>query len=241
MSTETIKEQKEIYSNVDNSVQVIVQNESNINDSIHTDNLHNNDSKVLALLGQETGSSYSFKGLMRKLNLHQQSLTRALHRLEYSGLVEKSSVGYKLSKNLEVPQIKNDSESISNFKLRKKNIRLLQTYIPININLLEIINSLIGKWFDNFRWSNLIKLDTRYILQWISEDNLFYINLSIASDYIIIETDAISDYEKVQAMYCSYKILYQISKSFQNKLRMTDICMSQHIMNQTTNTTNINN
>ncbi|MGI0037457.1 MAG: MarR family transcriptional regulator, partial [Nitrososphaera sp.] len=55
---------------------------------------HNNDNKVLELLN-EAGSNYSFKGLMRKLNLHQQSLSRALRRLEELGLVERTSFGYK--------------------------------------------------------------------------------------------------------------------------------------------------
>ena len=58
---------------------------------------HNNDSKILSLLNQQTGSYYSFKGLMRKLNLHQQSLTRALGRLEHLGLIRRSEHGYKLT------------------------------------------------------------------------------------------------------------------------------------------------
>jgi DNA-binding HxlR family transcriptional regulator len=63
------------------------------------DVLHLNDSKILLLMGQEIRSNYSFKGLIRKLNLHQQSLTRALIRLEDMKLVEKSSIGYKLTEN----------------------------------------------------------------------------------------------------------------------------------------------
>ena len=63
------------------------------------DVLHLNDSKILLLMGQEVRSNYSFKGLIRKLNLHQQSLTRALIRLEDMKLVEKSSIGYKLTEN----------------------------------------------------------------------------------------------------------------------------------------------
>src|ERR671925_1209431 len=66
-------------------------------DSLSATDFHNNDNKILALLN-EAGSNYSFKGLMRKLNLHQQSLSRALHRLEEMELVEKSPVGYRLTK-----------------------------------------------------------------------------------------------------------------------------------------------
>src|SRR5947208_17018268 len=62
---------------------------------------HTNDNKILSLLNQHSGSYFSFKGLMRKLNLHQQSLTRALNRLEEVGLIQRSINGYKLSKNEE--------------------------------------------------------------------------------------------------------------------------------------------
>ena len=83
------KEQKEYGNNV------------RIEDSLHIidDGLHINDSKILSLMAQETRSNYSFKGLIRKLNLHQQSLTRALIRLEDLKLIEKSNIGYKLTKN----------------------------------------------------------------------------------------------------------------------------------------------
>src|SRR5919109_4680000 len=66
-------------------------------DSLSATDFHNNDNKILALLNED-GSDYSFKGLMRKLSLHQQSLSRALRRLEEMELVEKSPVGYRLSK-----------------------------------------------------------------------------------------------------------------------------------------------
>src|SRR5919112_3353946 len=82
------------------AAQILVEEEEeedNSQDSISATDFHNNDNKILAVLN-EAGSNYSFKGLMRKLNLHQQSLSRALHRLEEMELVEKSPVGYRLSK-----------------------------------------------------------------------------------------------------------------------------------------------
>ena len=79
------------------AAQILVEEDDNSQDPISATDFHNNDNKILALLN-EAGSNYSFKGLMRKLNLHQQSLSRALHRLEEMELVEKSPVGYQLSK-----------------------------------------------------------------------------------------------------------------------------------------------
>jgi DNA-binding HxlR family transcriptional regulator len=90
------------------SKQILIQKEQtdhdnniSIDDSLHLidDALHANDSKILLLMAQDTRSNYSFKGLIRKLNLHQQSLSRALIRLEDMKLIEKSNIGYRLTKN----------------------------------------------------------------------------------------------------------------------------------------------
>lgn len=199
------------------------------------DVLHLNDSKVLLLMGQEVRSNYSFKGLIRKLNLHQQSLTRALIRLEDMKLVEKSSIGYKLtengeslirlllsSKNRAYKLVSNNSILEKKKEKEKRNgyIQLLQTYISVDIKPEEILYGLIGKWFNNLRWVGMIESEAGgYMLQWINDDHYgFQINLRLISDYLIIETNAASDKEKIEAMIGSYRIFEQISKILRNKL-----------------------
>lgn len=172
---------------------------------------HNNDNKVLSVLN-ESGSNYSFKGLMRKLNLHQQSLSRALHRLEEMGLVEKSPVGYRLSKGGE--------SAISRVGLHspkgREYMQLLQSYIPLNVRAVEIVRQLVGRWFKNLRWMGMIESGTGYTLQWSSDDGSFQINLRMISDYIVIETNASTEKEKVDAMVGSYAIYEQITKAMQS-------------------------
>lgn len=199
------------------------------------DVLHLNDSKILLLMGQEVRSNYSFKGLIRKLNLHQQSLTRALIRLEDMKLVEKSSIGYKLtengeslirlllsSKNRAYKLVSNNSILEKKKEKEKRNgyIQLLQTYISVDIKPEEILYGLIGKWFNNLRWVGMIESEAGgYMLQWINDDHYgFQINLILISDYLIIETNAASDKEKIEAMIGSYRIFEQISKILRNKL-----------------------
>ena len=176
---------------------------------------HNNDNKILAVLN-EAGSNYSFKGLMRKLNLHQQSLSRALRRLEEMGIVEKSPVGYRLANTTASATI---AKGLPSPKGREY-IQLLQTYIPASVRPIEIVRMLIGKWFKNLRWLGMIESGTGYTLQWASDDGLFQINLRMISDYVIIETNASTEKEKVQAMVGSYAIYEQITKAMQNKLGM---------------------
>jgi DNA-binding Lrp family transcriptional regulator len=190
------------------TAQILVEEEA-----LSAADFHNNDNKILSVLN-EAGSNYSFKGLMRKLNLHQQSLSRALHRLEEMGFVERSPVGYRLSKASE--------SSISKIDLRRPKgreyMQLLQTYIPLNIRAAEIMRQLVGRWFKNLRWLGMIESGTGYTLQWSSDDGSFQINLRLISDYIVIETNASTEKEKVEAMVGSYAIYEQITKAMQSKL-----------------------
>ena len=200
------------------AAQILVEEDDNSQDPISATDFHNNDNKILALLN-EAGSNYSFKGLMRKLNLHQQSLSRALHRLEEMELVEKSPVGYQLSKA--------GASAMSRIELLEQQqhkpkgreyMQLLQTYIPLNVKAPEVMRPLIGRWFKNLRWIGMIRSDTGYTLQWTSDDGSFQINLRLIADYIVIETNAFTEKEKVQAMVGSYTIYEQITRAMQSRL-----------------------
>ena len=175
---------------------------------------HNNDNKILSLLNQHTGSYFSFKGLMRKLNLHQQSLTRALNRLEEIGLIQRSVNGYKLNKREQKCAI-----SVPDKRKRSEYKQLLQTYIPTGIQTEEIVRALNGRWFSRIRWIGLMESEIGYMLQWINEDNTFQINVRIIWDHIIIETNAVSDEDKIEAMVGSCKIFEQITKLLQTRLQ----------------------
>jgi DNA-binding transcriptional ArsR family regulator len=220
------------------------ENSNNIDDNnrnlLSINDFHNNDTKILSFLNQETGANYSFKGLLRKLNLHQQSLTRALSRLEQTGLIEKSSLGYKLSKNGESIMTLSTKSNLEKRggvleeeeEGRKKSgyVQLLQTYVPIDIKSDEIVHALIGKWFNNLRWIGMIESETgEYMLQWINDNNTFQIILRVISKYLIIETNANSDKEKVEAMIGSYRIFEQITKILRIKLDGSGI--TAHILN----------
>jgi predicted transcriptional regulator len=172
----------------------------------------NNDTKILSLLNQYTGSYYSFKGLMRKLSLHQQSLARALNRLEQLGLIQRSSNGYKMIKN---EQTNAKRMAIPDKRKRGEYKQLLQSYIPTGIKTEEIVRALNGRWFSRIRWIGLVESEIGYMLQWINEDDTFQINLRIICDHLIIETNAISDEDKIEAMVGSCKIFEQITKLLQ--------------------------
>src|SRR3712207_412436 len=81
----------------------------------------------------------------------------------------------------------------------------------------EVMRHLIGRWFKNLRWIGMIRSDTGYTLQWISDDGSFQINLRLIAEYIVIETNASTEKEKVQAMVGSYAIYEHITRVMQSR------------------------
>lgn len=202
------------------------------------DVLRNNDTKILKLLDQKPGSNYSFNGFIRKLDLHQQSLTRALKRLEDLRLIEKSQIGYRLTTNGEsLMTFLTTKNSTNNYarsrdhvpdrEREKRNcyIQLLQTRISVDVKPEEILSKLVGKWFNNLRWVGLVESEGGgYTLQWVSDDsNSFQIILRVISKYLTVETNASTDKEKIEAMIGSYRIFEEITKILRNKLENTSI------------------
>ena len=191
------------------------------NSGISLDDFQENDKKVLSVLNQDNevaDNQYTFNGLARKLGMHQQSLARSLHRLETSGLVEKSQTGYKLSKSLRsilVQKSRLDLEQLAK-KISKHNasfIQVLQLYIPSSIEVKEIVSKLVGKWFGNLRWMGLVEGDGGYVLQWT--DGNSQINLKIVSRYAIVESNAVGEKDRAEAMISAYRIFEQITKVLQ--------------------------
>jgi predicted transcriptional regulator len=177
--------------------------------------IHNNDTKILSLLN-EAGSNYSFKGIMRKLDMHQQSLSRALHRLEEMGLVVKSDGGYSLGHGGEFIASQASSQVQ---QVRREFVQLLQSYIPVtSIRPQEVAQNLVGRWFKSLRWLGMVADSAGYSLQWSSAEGTYQVNLRIISDYIVIETNALSEKDKVDAMTGSYAIFEHIAKLLQNRV-----------------------
>lgn len=201
-------------------VQIVLGDDS----PVTLDDFQENDKKVLSVLNQDTelaDNQYTFNGLARKLGMHQQSLSRSLHRLESSGLVEKGGAGYRLSKNLRTILVKKsrlDLEGLSR-KISRQHLQfsqLVQTYLPSNVSVEEIVAKLVGKWFGNMRWLGLVEGDGGRILQWAAGDK-YQVNLKIISRYAIVESDASSDKDKAEAMVSACRILEQMTKVIRSK------------------------
>jgi DNA-binding Lrp family transcriptional regulator len=186
---------------------------------ILTEELHGNDKKILSLLGKEDASHYSFSGMKRKLNVHQQSLARALARLEDLGFIEKTSVGYRLNKNVENIEISTDDvRETTSIIPRNVTSLLLHARIPVRIDIQKILVGLRGKWFDKYRFLGSKSISNGYVVRWLEEDGSFELILTVVGNYCIIDTNAPSEDLKLNAMLGASRLIKEITKIVQQRL-----------------------
>jgi DNA-binding transcriptional ArsR family regulator len=177
------------------------QSEENSNPQYFDSEVRPNDYRVLDVLG-ETKSEYSFSGIMRKLGMHQETLSRSLHRLHELGIVDKSELGYKIS---------NKMQGLPKNTTKQAYLPILLSYLPPRIGAEKIISEIAGKWFKNMRWIGMSEDNGQKNLQWIKQNGLFYINLKVLPNYIVIETNANNDHDKADAISGAYRIVQKIT------------------------------
>ena len=121
------------------------------------------DNDVLALLREEDLVTFSFDGLKRRLGLHPETLSRILFRLEQEGIVEKKPEGYRvtsrISEFLRIPAYDGESR-----------VPLLQTFLPSDVSVPQLVSDLRGRWFGFLRWLGLSDNGGSVTLKWITED-----------------------------------------------------------------------
>lgn len=197
------------------AVQILIPKHLNFMRSlISTEDLHTNDKKILSLLSLDETSQYSFTGIKRKLNVHQQSLTRALTRLEDLGFIEKSLAGYKLKNSADTSQIydANVRHISSVIKNDGMVFQLLHARIPVLVDIEKIFQGLRGKWFDKNRFIGSTKIDNGYVLKWLNEKGPFELIVTLIGNYCLVDTNADSEDFKLEAMFGATRIIKEITK-----------------------------
>lgn len=186
-----------------------------------TTELHNNDLKILSFLQQDGGSyQYTFNGLARKLEIHQQSLARSLHRLIDLRLVEKSSDGYRLTKRDGTKSIEDtvhSEKSPINNSGKKPYTQLVHAYLPTVLISEAMVHNLIGRRFGNLRWVGLVDDGSGYSLQWTGNDSSFQVVVNVTSRYLTIDTNADSDKDRVEATVGACRIFERIMTMIREK------------------------
>ena len=164
------------------------------------------DTDVLNLISQEALTRFTFDGLKRRLGLHPETLSRILSRLEQEGIVEKGPGGYKVTSKID--QFPTLRSSISD----ESRMSLLQTLVPTNVSVDQLVLNLKGKWFGLLRWLGSTEGEEGITLKWITEDGGIQVNANILEPALTIEAKFLRDKDLNMALKASYQLMVYIGK-----------------------------
>lgn len=168
--------------------------------------LSERDADVLNLIRQEALTRFSFDGLKRRLGLHPETLSRILSRLEQEGIVEKGPEGYKVTSKID------EFQSLHSAIGDESRMSLLQTLVPTNVSVEQLILSLRGKWFGLLRWLGCTEGEDGITLKWTTEDGGIQVNVNILEPALTIDAKFLRDKDLNMALKASYQLMVYIGK-----------------------------
>jgi len=131
-------------------------------------------------------SSFSFSGIKRQLDKHQQKITKAVNRLLSKNLICKNSFGYSISSKgtailSEIIKLQNAVD------MQQSTNEFLQQRITFNekIPLDDITSLLVGKWFGSFRYISHTE-GKDLVIRWQLVDSRASATLHVYSDEAIL-------------------------------------------------------
>ena len=123
-------------------------------DESEESNLTPRDTGVLQTVMEEGLTVFTFDGLKRLTGLHQEKLSRIIDRLEEEGLLEKVDEGYRITGR--------GNETIPRpLSTALQPIPIVQSLLPRDVDLQQIISGLKGRWFADSDGSDTAKTTTQ--------------------------------------------------------------------------------
>jgi DNA-binding transcriptional ArsR family regulator len=179
-------------------------------DEIHEFPFSERDTNVLDVIEEENLASFAFEGLKRRLGIHPETLSRVLYRLEDQGIVEKGVEGYKVTSKAK------ELLKLHSFSTSAPIMHLLQTLLPPNISIQQVVTNLKGKWFGVLRWLGYSKNNESITLKWITEDGGTIIAANFQQGQLGINAKMLWEKNLNVALQASYQLMGYIAKLLPN-------------------------
>ena len=167
-------------------------------------NLTPRDTGVLQTVMEEGLTVFTFDGLKRLTGLHQEKLSRIIDRLEEEGLLEKVDEGYRITPrgNETIPRPLGSSI---------QPIPIVQSLLPRDVDLQQIISGLKGRWFGGLRWLGYTQNEEGTVLKWIAEEDGVQIDARFTESYLSIDAKVAEGREVSQAVKAAHQLLGHVS------------------------------
>jgi DNA-binding PadR family transcriptional regulator len=189
-----------------------------------------NDLVILKAIGEdEDARELSFQGIKRKLGLHQETLSRALHRLQRDGFVERLDHAYRVSPK-GISTIGETKPGLSS-KMEMGDpysVSLLRARLPSDVNVSELVNSLSYKWFGNLRWLGSTQAPDSSTLSWMTNDSGLKISIRIKEDVLTIETFPLGSNSVSDAARSAFELFDHVSKALKGTNRSSSSSINAH-------------
>lgn len=164
------------------------------------------DVDVLEFLAEEGFRFFTFEGLKRRLGLHPETLSRILNRLEAEGIIKKSSEGYTVTKDIAQHLKQTDLNS------DMSRVTLLQTFLPSDVSVEQLISNLRGRWFGLLRWLGLSETSDGVTLKWVTDGGDVQVDARIALNTLSIDAKYLNGYNQNLALKAAYQLMSYIAK-----------------------------
>jgi DNA-binding HxlR family transcriptional regulator len=175
------------------------------------------DTNVLDLISYESLTRFTFDGLKRRLGVHPETLSRALSRLEEQGMLEKQVDGYRVTSKAA------KSSRLQPLGKKQENLPLLQTLLPPDVPVKQVIKDLAGKWFGTLRWFGFAENGESITLKWITEDGGIQLDADFSDGALSIEAKMLSGNNMNDALLASYQLMGYISKMYSRSGRVQHV------------------
>ena len=166
------------------------------------------DAEVLRTIEDERLAVFTFDGLRRITRAHPETLSRALERLEESGMVVRSPEGYTLAERAR------ELLPLRAAAAGSKSVPILHTFLPHPASAGKIADVLKGRWFDNARWVGMAEVEDGFIMKWVTDDGTALIDAKFSSGQLDIEAKISRDSDLPKAVRAAHQLVGRISRLY---------------------------
>lgn len=148
------------------------------------DGLDERSFSVLWELSRLGDAEVAFSGIRRRLQIHQESLSRTLRRLEDRGLVEGTGEGYRLTDD-GFDRIRACRRAAE----RPTFSPVVSAVVPSTVDPDAFLDRLTGRWFEGLHWYGLAEGPGEVRLAWLADPDREIVQLRIVGGSAILEAE----------------------------------------------------